>query len=257
VPYADNSGIRIHYEVDGAGPPLVLQHGFTQCLEDWSECGYVAALRPRYRLILLDARGHGGSDKPHDEASYTLDRRVADVTTVLDAVGVGKAHFWGYSMGGWIGFGMARHAAHRVGALVIGAQHPFARDQAGFRQLIHDGIAEGGDAFVAAVEKMIGPISDAYAARLRAADLEAWLAAGQDRTSIEDILGNMTMPCCLYAGEADPMFAQVKAASGRIPNARFFSLPGLSHLQAFLESGSVLPTVMEFLGDIGQRARDR
>jgi pimeloyl-ACP methyl ester carboxylesterase len=74
---------------------LVLQHGFTQCLEDWSECGYVAALRPRYRLILVDARGHGGGDKPRDETSYTLDRRVANVTSVLDAVGVEKGALLG------------------------------------------------------------------------------------------------------------------------------------------------------------------
>jgi pimeloyl-ACP methyl ester carboxylesterase len=57
----------------------------------------------------------------------------------------------------------------------------------------------------------------------------------------------MAMPCCVYAGEADPMFAQARLASERIPNARFFSLPGLSHLQAFVESGRVLPQVMEFL----------
>ena len=247
MPYADNAGTRIHYEVEGAGPPLVLQHGFTQCLEDWSECGYVAVLRTRYRLILIDARGHGGSDKPHDEASYTMDRRAADVTAVLDAVGVEKAHFWGYSMGGWIGFGMARHAPHRVDALVIGGQHPFARDQAGFRQWLRDGIAGGGDVLVAGFEKMAGPIPDRYAARLRAADLEAWLALAQDRVNMEDVLGTMAMPCCLYAGEGDPMFVQTKAASERIPNARFLSLPGLSHLQAFVEVNLVLPPIMEFL----------
>ncbi len=247
MPYADNAGTRIHYEVEGAGPPLVLQHGFTQCLEDWSECGYVAVLRTRYRLILIDARGHGGSDKPHDEASYTLDRRAADVTAVLDAVGVEKAHFWGYSMGGWIGFGMARHAPHRVDALVIGGQHPFARDQAGFRQWLRNGIAGGGDVLVADFEKIAGPIRDHYGARLRAADLEAWLALAQDRVNMEDVLGTMAMPCCFYAGEGDPMFVQTKAASERIPNARFFSLPGLSHLQAFVESSLVLPPVMEFL----------
>jgi pimeloyl-ACP methyl ester carboxylesterase len=257
MPYADNAGSRIHYEVEGTGPPLVLHHGFAQCLEDWSECGYVAALGPRYRLILLDARGHGGSDKPHDEASYSLDRRVADVTSVLDAVGVEKAHFWGYSMGGWIGFGLARDAAHRVDALVIGGAHPFARDQAGFRELIRDGISGGGDAFVSAVEKMAGPLSAAQAARLRKADLEAWLAVAHDRANMEDVLESMPMPCCLYAGEADPMFAQVKAASGRIRNGRFFSLPGLSHLQAFSESGSVLPPVVEFLGATRQKARGR
>ena len=80
-------------------------------------------------MILVDARGHGGSDKPHDEASYTLDQRVADVTAVLDAERIEKAHFWGYSMGGWVGFGMAKYAPHRVNALIIGGQHPFARDQ--------------------------------------------------------------------------------------------------------------------------------
>jgi pimeloyl-ACP methyl ester carboxylesterase len=134
MPYASNAGTRIHYEVEGTGPALVLQHGFTQCLQDWFECSYVGELRSNYRLILVDARGHGDSDKPHDEASYALDRRVADVTTVLDALSIEKAHFWGYSMGGYIGFGMARYAPRRVNALVIGGQHPFARDQAGLRQ---------------------------------------------------------------------------------------------------------------------------
>jgi pimeloyl-ACP methyl ester carboxylesterase len=85
----------------GTGPALVLQHGFTSCLEDWYECGYVAALQPKYRLILVDARGHGDSDKPHDEASYTLDRRVADVTAVLDAATIEKARFWGL-LDGWL-----------------------------------------------------------------------------------------------------------------------------------------------------------
>jgi hypothetical protein len=55
------------------------------------------------------------------------------------------------------------------------------------------------------------------------------------------------VPCCLYAGEADSLFAQTKLASEQISNARFFSLPGLSHAQAFAESHSVLPPVLEFL----------
>jgi pimeloyl-ACP methyl ester carboxylesterase len=248
MPYANNAGVRIHYEVDGTGPALVLHHGFTQCLEDWSECGYVAALRPRYQVILVDARGHGGSDKPHDEASYTLDRRTADVTTVLDALGVEKAHFWGYSMGGRIGFGMARYAPDRVDKLVIAGNTPFASDMAGARQMIREGITGGGDVLIAAFEKRYGPIAAAHAARLRAADLEAYLAAAQDGAAMEDMLETMAMPCCIYAGEAEPLLARAKLSSERIPNARFFSLPGLSHLQAFAESSRVLPQVMEFLG---------
>ena len=79
-------------------------------------------------------------------------------------------------------------------------------------------MTEGGDAFVAGFEKMYGPISQGYAARLRAADFEAYLAAAQDRVSMEDVLGGMMMPCCVYSGEADPGCAQARSASERIPN---------------------------------------
>jgi len=70
MPYADNQGIRIHYQVEGKGPPLMLQHGFTSNLKSWRQFGYVDALKHHYQLILLDARGHGASDKPHDPAAF-------------------------------------------------------------------------------------------------------------------------------------------------------------------------------------------
>lgn len=66
--YADNNGIRIHYQVEGDGPPLVLQHGYSDSLESWYEFGYVDKLKSQCQLILIDARGHGASDKPHDTA---------------------------------------------------------------------------------------------------------------------------------------------------------------------------------------------
>src|SRR5690348_15875367 len=99
MPFANNAVLHIHYEDIGSGPALVLQHGFTQCIEDWMECGYVAALRSHFRLILVDARGHGHSDKPRDEGAYALEHWFGDVTAVLDTAGIPRAHFWGYSMG--------------------------------------------------------------------------------------------------------------------------------------------------------------
>jgi pimeloyl-ACP methyl ester carboxylesterase len=79
MPYANNQGIRIHYQVEGAGAPLVLQHGYSDSVESWYEQGYVAALQSTYQLILIDARGHGASDKPHDPAAYEMQRQVADI----------------------------------------------------------------------------------------------------------------------------------------------------------------------------------
>jgi pimeloyl-ACP methyl ester carboxylesterase len=248
MPYADNQGVRIHYRVEGNGPPLVLQHGFTQSAEDWYDRGYIAGLKTDYRLILVDSRGHGASDKPHDPAAYVLEKRAADVVAVLDALGLIKAHFWGYSMGAWIGFGMAQYAPGRVDRLVIGGPGPRARSLEGTRQVMRTGIAEGNDALIAAMEKRWGfEASPKTRESMRGADLQALLAAAQDRPSLEHILPGMRMPCLLYAGEDDPLCAEAKAASQLIANARFFSMPSLTHAGGFFRADLALPEVMPFL----------
>jgi pimeloyl-ACP methyl ester carboxylesterase len=248
MPYAQSGGVRIHYQMEGEGPPaLVLQHGFSESVVDWYESGYVEALRPDYQLILIDARGHGASDKPHDPDAYVLNRRVADVVAVLDAREIARAIFWGYSMGGWIGFGMAKYARDRVRALVIGGQHPYARSMEPLRQVVHKGIAQGGGAFVAAMEEMFGSESAQRRERLLRTDLEAYLALAQDRPSLDDTLPAMQMPCCLYAGERDPIYPEVAACSRTIPRTTFFSLPGLNHCEAYTRSELVLPRVTAFL----------
>jgi len=247
--YADNQGIRIHYRVEGEGPPLVLQHGFTQSIDDWYEFGYVDAFKRDYRLILVDARGHGQSDKPHDPSAYGLDKWVTDITSVVDAIGVAKAHFWGYSMGGWIGFGMAKYAPDRVDRLVIGGSHPYARDQSPARQFLRAHLGDSNDEFISALENRSGACSSAARkARLGAVDREAFLALSQDRPELSNTLAGMRMPTCLYAGDADPLCLQAKAASQLIPGAVFFSLPGLTHPEAFHSLDVVLSRVVEFLG---------
>jgi pimeloyl-ACP methyl ester carboxylesterase len=95
--YVDNDGIRIHYQVEGDGPPLVMQHGYTDSIETWYELGYVDALKKGHRLILVDARGHGASDKPHDTAAYANDLRVADIVAVLRELNIPRADYFGYS----------------------------------------------------------------------------------------------------------------------------------------------------------------
>jgi pimeloyl-ACP methyl ester carboxylesterase len=120
MPYVNHQGVRIHYQVEGDGPPLVLQHGLTSCIQSWYVYGYVASLKPSYRLILIDARGHGASDKPHDPKDYELRLRVVDVLAVLDDLHLDTVHYMGYSMGGRIGFGMAQYAPERFHSLIIG-----------------------------------------------------------------------------------------------------------------------------------------
>src|SRR5262249_47246457 len=127
-------------------------------------------------------------------------------------------------MGGWIGFGMAKLAPRRLNRLVIGGAHPYPRSMEGFRQVIMTALAEGHGPFVG------------YEARLREADLEALLALAQDREDLAPVLATIASPCCLYAGQADELFAQAEQASRLIAGATFFALPGLGHGQAFVRS---------------------
>jgi pimeloyl-ACP methyl ester carboxylesterase len=253
MPYVSNDGVRIRFDVEGAGPPLVLHVGFVGAIEDVIDAGYVAALRERFRLVLLDPRGQGQSDKPHDPASYTVDCRVGDVLAVLDALEIERAHFWGYSLGGWVGFALGVLAPARVGGLVIGAAHPF---QGNPRSTEDDwllgGLRQGMAALVADWESAVPNfwVSPGERARWLAADADALVAARLNNLAEPDIpeaaIAGIPAPTLLYVGtddDPDP----VRRAAQIMPNATFVALGGLDHAQAFARLDLILPQVQAFL----------
>ncbi len=251
MPYSVNQGVRIHYLVEGEGPPLVLQHGFTDSLETWYDLGYVEALKPSYRLILIDARGHGASDKPQEPDAYERERNVADITTVLDDLDIPRAHYFGYSMGGRIGFAIARYAPERVHSLIIGGGSPYPRSPAGPDRML-EALKQG----VEAIPSIWGvPLPPAVNARLVKNDVEAMIACrtkGLQSPGFAEILPAMTMPCLLFAGEDDPVYSENRECVRSMPNVTFFSLPDLGHAAAFLRSDLVLPHVTEFLAALSR-----
>ena len=62
----------------------------------------------------------------------------------------------------------------------------------------------------------------------------------------------MTMPCLLYASDADPVYPKVQACAQQSPNATFFALHGLDHSAAFREAGLMLPHVTKFLQAVSE-----
>jgi pimeloyl-ACP methyl ester carboxylesterase len=253
MPYADNEGIQIHYKTEGDGPPLVLQHWSLATMDGWYDYGYVSALKNDYRLILLDARGHGASDKPHRPDAYELKKRVGDIVTILDDLGIPKAHFFGCSMGGWIGFGVARYAPERFLSLIIGGQHPYAQSMDELRQLVRYGVENGPEGFVAKWEEELGPLSSEIRERMLAYDYDALLAVAQDRESLEAVLPTMRMPCLIYAGEMDEAYPLAKECAKQIANVTFVTLPGLDHSQALMRSDKALPHIKRFLAAVNQQ----
>jgi pimeloyl-ACP methyl ester carboxylesterase len=125
----DRDGIRIHYEIHGSGPPLLLSHGYSSTSRMWD--GQVAALKDRYQVIAWDMRGHGESDYPTDQSLYSEALTVGDMKALLDLAGAKKAIVAGLSLGGYMS--LAFHASHpeRVRALMLFDTGPgFKKDQA-------------------------------------------------------------------------------------------------------------------------------
>ena len=251
--YVNSAGVRIHYEVEGVGPPLVLQHGFTDSLESWYEFRYVPALKTDYTLILLDARGHGGSDKPHEPDAYEPQLFVRDILAVLDELQIAKAHCWGYSMGGRIAFASAKYAPERFSSFVVGGAHPYQEDRAALAPTLQE-LQKGAGALP---DYWGVPLSPALHARLLTNDMKALGAYWQKRMEspgFDEVLATLRMSWLLYVGEADGRYANAKGCVTHIPNATFISLPGLKHAEGFFRSELVLPHVRRFLATVSPRA---
>ena len=120
--YFDSAGVKIHYTIDGQGPPVVLVHGFTASIQvQWGLPGIITKLKPDYKVIALDNRGHGRSDKPHDPKLYGPES-VNDVVRLLDHLKIEKAHVVGYSMGAFMtNYLVATHPSRVLTATLGGA----------------------------------------------------------------------------------------------------------------------------------------
>src|SRR5260370_1918915 len=130
MPKIDRNGVKIHYEVQGDGPPLLLTHGYSSTSAMWQ--GQVEALSKRHRLVLWDMRGHGQSDYPADPPAYSEAHTVADMAALLDEVGASTAIVGGLSLGGYMSLAFYRTHPERVPAPLIldtlpGFHNPHAR----------------------------------------------------------------------------------------------------------------------------------
>jgi pimeloyl-ACP methyl ester carboxylesterase len=122
--FADNAGVRIHYAALGAGPLVVMLHGFPDYWLTWRH--QMAALAPHFRAAALDMRGYNLSDKPQGVESYKTRHLVGDVAAVIAAEGQKRAIIIGHDWGGATAWAIAMHRPELVERLIVlNMPHPW------------------------------------------------------------------------------------------------------------------------------------
>ena len=131
-------GLKLRYEIRGQGEPVALIMGFSGSSRGWGE-PFLKLMEQRFRILVIDNRGTGESDKP--DAEFTLRDMAADIAAVLDHAKTPRAHIFGISMGGMIAQEFALAYPDRTRGLVLGctncgASHSVPADPAAIANLI-------------------------------------------------------------------------------------------------------------------------
>lgn len=228
-----NDGVRLAWEDVGEGEPIVLVHGFaSDRVQNWRAPGWYQTLTGAgRRVVALDCRGHGESDRPHDPESYG-DRMADDVVAVMDAAGVDSAvDVMGYSMGGMIAMGLAmRHPSRLRRMIVAGVGESYFDDAPKRRLAIADALA------VDDVRTLTDPVQRQFRlfAGQKGKDLAALAACMRKARTIytADELGRWPGAVLVVCGETDNLTGNPQGLAQAFPNGRSKVVPGRDHMTA-------------------------
>ena len=251
MPYATtDDGVRLHYEETGSGTPLIFVHEFAGDHRSWEP--QMRHFGQRYRAITYAARGYPPSDVPAEVAKYSQARAADDIASVLDHLGIAKAHVVGLSMGGFatLHFGF-RHPARAMSLCVAGCGYGA---EAGQREKFRSEV----DAVAAFLDSQgIGAFAAKYAYgptrvqfenkdprgfaefRQQLAEHSAvgarntQLGVQKERPSLYDLVDQMkalTVPTLILTGDEDwPCLQPALLMKQTIPSAALSVMPNCGH----------------------------
>jgi pimeloyl-ACP methyl ester carboxylesterase len=241
VPFFDNQGVKIYYEIEGSGPELIMIHGFAASIEaNWRMPGWVDALKNENRLVLMDCRGHGQSDKPKDPDQYGK-KMEEDIIGLMDHLSMDNANFFGYSMGSRLSLSLLLRVPERFKSVILGGfVLPPPDDEEATRR--SRAVVE---AFKAeSIEQVKNPVGREFRrfAESTGADLDAlagvMMGSNQSTSGpvTEENLKKIKVPLMSVVGSDDFLKGDVAAFAKYVPNACHFQIQGRDHLSVVGDS---------------------
>ena len=244
----NSAGVDIAYHDEGEGPPVLLIHGFASNWRvNWQATGWVKTLTEAgYRVIAVDNRGHGESEKLYDPAQYSATMMAEDAGRLLDHLAITQAAVMGYSMGARITAFLTMLRPEKVSrAVFAGLAERMVLGVPGA-----EAIADGLMAETSRDVKDPGARSFRIFAEQTKSDLKALSACMRSsRVKIKpEALARIRCPVLVVAGEVDDVAGPVQPLVELIPGATGVTLPGRNHMNAVGDMG-YKKAVLGFLGN--------
>jgi pimeloyl-ACP methyl ester carboxylesterase len=228
---ADGVAIATYEWGDPDAPAVVAVHGFaSSAIANWHVTGWTRELaRAGFRIVAIDQRGHGESDKPHDPSAFSMEILVTDLLTVVDTYLIDEFDLLGYSLGARVGWHTALEVPERLTRAVLGG----IPDGDPLTRLMVDEARE----FLAGGPRSTDRLTMAYldmAAAMPDNDLGSLLSLVEGmRGGIQPDAGNPPQQPLLFAtGTSDPILEQSRALAAAAPRGSFLEIPDRNHFNA-------------------------
>jgi pimeloyl-ACP methyl ester carboxylesterase len=238
----DAGAIKMYYEEYGTGDPLLLLHGFGGCSQNWHD--FTGELALKYRLIVVDLRGHGYST--NDQNIFSHRQAAKDVFLLLEKLGIDHFSAMGMSTGGMILLHMAVSAPERLRSMVLISATTHFPEQARFIMKR------------ASFATMPDEVKEMYRECAKRGDEQIVQLIKQFNAFYEDThdvnftkqeLSTITATTLIVHGDRDNFFPVEIALQlyRSIPRSSLWIIPGGEHVPIFNSSIPFVPTALKFI----------
>ena len=269
MPFADNKGVRLHWDEKGQGTPVLLVMGHRHSSALWYPM--IPALAGEHRLVWFDNRGTGESDSTR---TATLADLANDAFAVMDAAGIERAHLFGVSMGGGVILEMAMRQPARAISLIAGCTGMLTADKprlpgvvrllyylppAVLKLLLSRGGGDHGYGSAATPDAIAADQAVVAKDKFSVSGVVAQAAAVAAYSTTREAVAKLTMPALVLHGDEDRLvpFKWGEELAQTLPDSRFVKVEGAGH--NFLVAGgeAVKQVIVDFIRDVDQRNRSK
>jgi pimeloyl-ACP methyl ester carboxylesterase len=232
MPNFRNGAVEIAYLDEGEGEPILLVHGFASNKNvNWVYPTWVSELRKGgRRVIALDNRGHGDSEKLYDPAQYSIPIMAGDVVALMDHLGIPRADVMGYSLGARMTAWLGSSRPERLRSAILG----------GIGIAMIDSGGPGENVAVALEAPTLEDVTDPVGRTFRAfadqtrSDRKALAAClrGSRGLMTRDQAKSISVPVLIAVGTADEVAGSAEELGQIIPGSEVLDIPNRDHMRA-------------------------